>query len=101
MRFLAAFFGASSGNNHTDLILKSDVELILVVSNTGGSITDLWAPEERSVPLALYTAASFLGPVIGPIVGGFISFYTSWRWYVPTNWSFTTELICQGHTGSC
>ncbi|KAF2232331.1 MFS general substrate transporter [Viridothelium virens] len=61
-RFLAAFFGSPT------------------VTNAGGSITDMWAPHERSVPMALFTAASFLGPVIAPIVGGFVSQYTTWRW---------------------
>ena len=32
------------------------------------------------MPLALFSAASFLGPVIAPTVGGFISDYTSWEW---------------------
>ena len=43
----------------------------------------MWPQSHRSVPLALFTAASFLGPVISPVVGGFLSQYTSWRWYAP------------------
>ncbi|KAK9414596.1 hypothetical protein SUNI508_11034 [Seiridium unicorne] len=46
----------------------------------GGSLNDLWPPTHRSVPLALFTAASFLGPVLSPIVGGFISQLMTWRW---------------------
>ncbi|KAF5615591.1 major facilitator superfamily transporter [Fusarium tjaetaba] len=47
------------------------------VTNSGGSLTDLWPPSHRSVPLALFTAASFLGPVVAPIVGGFLTEYAS------------------------
>jgi len=50
------------------------------VANCGGSITDLWPQSHRSVPFALFTAASFCGPVLGPIVGGFLTQNESWRW---------------------
>lgn len=61
-RFIAGLFGLSA------------------VANSGGSITDLWPQSHRSVPFALFTAASFCGPVLGPIVGGFLTQYASWRW---------------------
>ncbi|KAI4591791.1 hypothetical protein KJ359_012595 [Pestalotiopsis sp. 9143b] len=61
-RFLCGFFGSPT------------------VTNSGGSLTDIWPSSHRSVPLALFTAASFLGPVLSPIVGAFICQYTSWRW---------------------
>ncbi|KAJ0426775.1 major facilitator superfamily domain-containing protein [Aspergillus carlsbadensis] len=61
-RFLAGFLGSPA------------------VTNSGGSITDMWAPDSRSVPLALFSATSFLGPVIAPTVGGFICQYITWRW---------------------
>lgn len=61
-RFFSGFFGSPT------------------VTNSGGSITDIWPQSHRSVPLALFSAASFLGPVIAPTVGGFICQYTSWRW---------------------
>ncbi|PWY65503.1 MFS general substrate transporter [Aspergillus eucalypticola CBS 122712] len=71
-RFLAGFFGSPS------------------VTNSGGSITDLWPQSERSVPLALFSAGSFLGPVFAPVAGGFISEYLSWRW------NFWVVLIVSG-----
>ena len=61
-RFFAGFFGAPT------------------VTNSGGSITDIWPQSHRSVPLALFSAASFLGPVIAPTVGGFITEYIPWQW---------------------
>ncbi|KAK9447517.1 major facilitator superfamily domain-containing protein [Limtongia smithiae] len=46
----------------------------------GGTLADLWRPEERGTAMATFSAAPFLGPCIGPIVGGYIGDNTSWRW---------------------
>lgn len=70
-RYLAGFFGSPT------------------VTNSGGALTDIWEPSQRSVPLALFSAASFLGPVIAPIIGGFLT-TVSWRW------NFWTIMIASG-----
>ena len=46
----------------------------------GGTLADLWKAEERGVPMAAFSAAPFIGPAIGPLVGGFISDNAGWRW---------------------
>ena len=46
----------------------------------GGTLADLWRPEERGVPMAAFSAAPFIGPAIGPLVGGFLSQAAGWRW---------------------
>ena len=46
----------------------------------GGTLADLWKNEERGVPMAAFSAAPFVGPAIGPLVGGFISDNLGWRW---------------------
>ncbi|KAB5580058.1 major facilitator superfamily domain-containing protein [Coniochaeta sp. 2T2.1] len=46
----------------------------------GGTLADLWRNEERGVPMAAFSAAPFLGPAIGPLVGGFLSDAAGWRW---------------------
>lgn len=46
----------------------------------GGTLADLWRNEERGVPMACFSAAPFIGPAIGPLVGGFISDALGWRW---------------------
>ena len=46
----------------------------------GGTLADLWRSEERGVPMAVFSAAPFIGPAIGPLVGGFTSDHLGWRW---------------------
>jgi multidrug resistance protein len=46
----------------------------------GGTLADLWRNEERGVPMAAFSAAPFVGPAIGPLVGGFLSDALGWRW---------------------
>ena len=48
----------------------------------GGSIADLWNPMERVYAFPIFANAAFMGPIFGPIVGGFIgeSSLVSWRW---------------------
>ncbi|KAF2765408.1 MFS general substrate transporter [Teratosphaeria nubilosa] len=46
----------------------------------GGTLADLWRNEERGVPMAAFSAAPFIGPAIGPLVGGFTSDHLGWRW---------------------
>ncbi|KEF63648.1 uncharacterized protein A1O9_01626 [Exophiala aquamarina CBS 119918] len=55
LRFLAGTFGSSP------------------LTNAGGVIADMFQANERGLALSIFAAAPFLGPVIGPIVGGFSS----------------------------
>ena len=45
-----------------------------------GINADLFRPHERGRAVAVYTMAPLVGVVIGPIAGGFLVQYTSWRW---------------------
>lgn len=66
-RFLAGFFGSTP------------------LTCAGGSISDLWSPLERVYAFPVFANAAFMGPIFGPVVGGFIgeSNLVSWRW---TEW---------------
>ncbi|KAJ7457263.1 MFS polyamine transporter [Mycena galericulata] len=48
--------------------------------NVGGSIADIWSIEERGIPIAVFSATIFMGPCIGPLVGGWIGERAGWRW---------------------
>ncbi|KAI9841833.1 MAG: hypothetical protein M1838_003408 [Thelocarpon superellum] len=73
-RFLAGFFGSTP--------------LVCV----GGSLSDLWTPMERIYTFPIVANAAFIGPIMGPVLGGFIgeSTVVSWRW---VEW---TTLIMSG-----
>ncbi|KAL8893990.1 MAG: hypothetical protein Q9192_004727 [Flavoplaca navasiana] len=66
-RFMAGFFGSTP------------------LTCAGGSISDLWSPMERVYAFPVFANAAFMGPIFGPVVGGFIgeSNLVSWRW---TEW---------------
>ena len=61
-RFLAGFFGSSP------------------LANAGGSIADVLDANQRGLGMALFAAAPFLGPSLGPITGGFLGLTSGWRW---------------------
>ncbi|KAF1810830.1 MFS general substrate transporter [Eremomyces bilateralis CBS 781.70] len=44
-----------------------------------GTLADIWKAEERGVPMAFFSAAPFIGPAIGPLIGGFLV-PLGWRW---------------------
>ncbi|KAK1242787.1 hypothetical protein MKX08_005599 [Trichoderma sp. CBMAI-0020] len=63
-RFFAGFFGESP------------------LSTVGGSISDMWDPMNRLIAFPIFATAGLMGPVTGPIIGGWISQSSdvSWRW---------------------
>ncbi|KDR79426.1 hypothetical protein GALMADRAFT_243502 [Galerina marginata CBS 339.88] len=46
----------------------------------GGVLGDTWHPEERGKAIAIYSLAPLLGPVVGPVCGGWIAERSTWRW---------------------
>jgi len=59
------------------------------LSVSGGTVGDLFSRETMQGPMACFTASPFIGPSLGPLVGGFINTYANWRWthYVLIIWS--------------
>ncbi|KAJ5698846.1 MFS multidrug transporter [Penicillium macrosclerotiorum] len=46
-----------------------------------GILADLFGPVERGIAVSIFAGATFIGPVAGPIVGGFITIsHLGWRW---------------------
>ena len=64
-RFLAGVFGSPG------------------LSIGSATLSDMWKPSERAVPMAIYVTTPFLGPAIGPLVGGYATYAYGWRW---TQW---------------
>lgn len=61
---------------------------------SGGTVGDMFPRHELQAPMAFFTAAPFVGPSMGPLIGGFINYYTHWRWtyYVLIIFSFVLFL---------
>ncbi|KZT53948.1 MFS multidrug transporter [Calocera cornea HHB12733] len=74
--------GAVAKNIQTLLVTRAIDGICFSAPMTlvGGTLADLWKSEERGVPMAAFSAAPFLGPAIGPLVGGFLSDHRGWRW---------------------
>lgn len=62
LRFFAAAFGSSP------------------LTNAGGVIADMFPASQRGLALSIFAAAPFMGPTLGPIVGGFLAESEGWRW---------------------
>ncbi|EPE26385.1 MFS general substrate transporter [Glarea lozoyensis ATCC 20868] len=59
------------------------------LSVAAGTVADLFVPSEIQNPMTVYTVAAFIGPAVGPVIGGFINSFASWRWsfYVLMIWT--------------
>lgn len=51
-----------------------------VYSLAYGVLGDVWSAEQRGRSLSLYLLIPLTGSAVGPIVGGFIVQYSTWRW---------------------
>ncbi|KAL4896065.1 major facilitator superfamily domain-containing protein [Aspergillus ambiguus] len=81
---LTAFTAGAAGANNlqTLLILRflggSFGSAPLAVA--GGVLADIFPPISRGLASGIFAAAPFLGPTLGPIVGGFLAESAGWRW---------------------
>lgn len=60
------------------------------LTNGGGIIADTVKQEERGFALSMFTFGILLGPVVGPVCGGFLAAALGWRWV------FWLVTICSG-----
>lgn len=49
------------------------------LSVSGGNVGDLFQPVDIQAPMMMYTITPFVGPVLGPLVDGFINEFTTCR----------------------
>ncbi|KAB8078771.1 major facilitator superfamily domain-containing protein [Aspergillus leporis] len=78
--FLAGCAGAQ--NIQTLLVLRflAGTAGSSPLTNAGGVISDMFRAEQRGLALSLFAAAPFMGPAIGPVVGGFLGMNAGWKW---------------------
>ncbi|OGE54339.1 hypothetical protein PENARI_c006G02618 [Penicillium arizonense] len=60
----------------------------------GGTIHDLFDRAQLQHPISIFSVSPFIGPSLGPLIGGLICSYLDWRWtyYVLIIWSFALWL---------
>ncbi|KAL2851387.1 major facilitator superfamily domain-containing protein [Aspergillus pseudodeflectus] len=65
------------------------------LSVAGGTVNDLFPRHHLAFPMMVYTASPFIGPEIGPLLGGFINQYAHWRWtfYMLLCWTAVLILL--------
>ncbi|KAK9466862.1 major facilitator superfamily domain-containing protein [Lipomyces arxii] len=90
--YLAFQFPVGFGRNITSVLvnrLLSGLAGSAFLSVAGGTVSDLFEKHELGKPMMIFTAAPFLGPSIGPLLGDFIVANLSWRWvfYVMMIWT--------------
>lgn len=81
---MIAFVGGSAGSrNMATLLVMQFLGGTFGGSplvNAGGTIADMFPPADRGLALSFYSIAPFLGPILAPVVGGFIVQNVGWRW---------------------
>ncbi|KAH0015466.1 MFS general substrate transporter, partial [Aureobasidium melanogenum] len=65
----------------------------VAIANGGGTISDMFVPEERAGVFGWYLLGPLLGPTLGPLFGGIIVQRAGWRWIF-----WTTTIICSINT---
>lgn len=61
-----------------------------------GTIADCFRQEERGMVMSAWTLPILLGPTLGPVIGGYLSEYVSWRWnfYLLAIWTGVMLVLC-------
>ncbi|KZL83171.1 mfs multidrug transporter [Colletotrichum incanum] len=49
-------------------------------SMIGGVISDVYGPNERNTPMAMFSGGALFGTGLGPLICGFVVQYLDWRW---------------------
>ncbi|KAI9847247.1 MAG: hypothetical protein M1838_000961 [Thelocarpon superellum] len=55
----------------------------VMIANAPGSVADIVNDEYRAFAFSMWSMGPMLGPIWGPVIGGFVVQYLGWRW---TNW---------------
>ncbi|KAG9311883.1 major facilitator superfamily domain-containing protein [Chiua virens] len=62
-------------------------------SLVGGTIADIWKPQQRGLPMSLFAFTSMLALGMGSIIGGIVESSLGWRWVVWIHIMFSAVFI--------
>lgn len=43
-----------------------------------GTIVDMFVPQQLLIPMTVFSGGAFVGPALGPLMGGFICAFADW-----------------------
>lgn len=76
--------GQALAHNYETLLITrflAGVFAAAPLTNSTGVLVDIWDPARRGHAVAIFAACVYLGPVCGPVVGGFVGESSlGWRW---------------------
>lgn len=75
--------GAGFSNNAASLIICRFLSGVFgspALAVGSATIADVWKPHRRALPMTLYVLTPFLGPALGPLIGGYATENRGWRW---------------------
>ncbi|EME41322.1 hypothetical protein DOTSEDRAFT_81674 [Dothistroma septosporum NZE10] len=84
--FAAFTIGAGFSTNITSLVICRFFAGLVAspgLAIGSGSTADLYRPHKRAIPMAVFVTSVQMGPVLGPLIGGFVTEKRNWRW---TQW---------------
>jgi multidrug resistance protein len=53
---------------------------VATITIGSGTIADLMPREERGRAVSIWSVGTILGPMVGPIIGGYVAEVAGWRW---------------------
>ena len=53
---------------------------VATITVGSGTIADIMPREERGKAISIWSVGTILGPMVGPIIGGYVAEAAGWRW---------------------
>jgi multidrug resistance protein len=53
---------------------------VATITVGSGTIADMMPREERGKAISIWSVGTILGPMVGPIIGGYVAEVAGWRW---------------------
>lgn len=81
--FVIIFIGLALGQNIGMILVMRALSGLFGCVGTilvGGTFSDIFEPEHRAVPMALFSFIAILSTIAAPIYAGFIDQALGWRW---------------------